>query len=204
MNVQLSTIITSALTAGVVTLIIEWGFKPRLEARKERLLEIHRKRREFKAHLLRILVNTGKWSNYEYPDGCDDWRRERTTEEMERGLQQIDDATRFMADDYIEIAVTYPKAFSDLTSRYMGIARGLQLSDRTNDEKMAALKEVTEPFYTLLCFRYWRFISRAKALIQLRKVMERYQTERTTTAAGVAVERSPRTDVVIDQAGDGD
>lgn len=44
--VDTATILTSAGVAGTVTLLVEYAAKPHLEARKERILERHRRRRE--------------------------------------------------------------------------------------------------------------------------------------------------------------
>jgi hypothetical protein len=48
------TVAVSAAVSGLVALAIEYAAKPRLEARKEELLELHRRRRELKAMLLKI------------------------------------------------------------------------------------------------------------------------------------------------------
>lgn len=44
--VDAATILTSAGVAGTVTLLVEYAAKPHLEARKERILDRHRRRRE--------------------------------------------------------------------------------------------------------------------------------------------------------------
>jgi hypothetical protein len=46
----------------VVALGIEWLAKPRLEARKERILQLHRVRRTFEADVLAVLANSAKLS----------------------------------------------------------------------------------------------------------------------------------------------
>lgn len=51
----MQTVFISALTAGAVTLLIEYVAKPRLEVRKDRVLEAHRLRREFMTRLLQFI-----------------------------------------------------------------------------------------------------------------------------------------------------
>jgi len=58
------TVAVSAAVSGLVALGIEYAAKPRLEARKEELLELHRRRRELKAMLLKIMTLSAMWAPY--------------------------------------------------------------------------------------------------------------------------------------------
>jgi hypothetical protein len=55
---QAQTALISAVTAAMVTLLIEFAAKPRLEARKDRVLELHRERRKLMAKLLILPYET--------------------------------------------------------------------------------------------------------------------------------------------------
>lgn len=55
--VQAQTALISALTAVVITMIVEYFAKPGLEARKDRILDTHRARRETATQLLNLTAN---------------------------------------------------------------------------------------------------------------------------------------------------
>lgn len=55
---QAQTALISAVTAALVTMLIEFAAKPRLEARKDRVLELHRERRKLMAKLVVLPYET--------------------------------------------------------------------------------------------------------------------------------------------------
>jgi hypothetical protein len=94
------TVAVSGLVSGVVALGIEWAAKPRLEARKERLLEVYRTRRELKGNLLRVMMITGKWKQFDpLPGLMSEEEIGRLGSEAARGPQELDEITRTMADN---------------------------------------------------------------------------------------------------------
>ncbi len=60
MDSVIVTVAISALVSGVVALGIEWAAKPRLDARKEYILERYRVQRELEGNLLTIMMITSK------------------------------------------------------------------------------------------------------------------------------------------------
>jgi hypothetical protein len=64
------TVLVSVLVSALVALGIEYAAKPRIEARKELLLEGYRRRRELLGHLDTISMIAGSWS--ELPAGVRD------------------------------------------------------------------------------------------------------------------------------------
>ena len=83
-------VLISALTAAVVALGIELIAKPRMDARKERILEDHRSRLRFEARLLRITVMSATWEQFEMPPGASDETRRKLEDEQARTLLQLD------------------------------------------------------------------------------------------------------------------
>ena len=55
--VQAQTALISAVTAAVITMVVEYLAKPGLEARKDRILEVHRARRETATQLLNLIAS---------------------------------------------------------------------------------------------------------------------------------------------------
>ena len=100
-------VLISALTSAVVALGIEWIAKPRMDARKERILEDHRSRLRFEAWLLRITVMSATWEQFEMPPGASDETRSTLENEQARALRQLDEITQSSTDDLGSYAGTY-------------------------------------------------------------------------------------------------
>jgi hypothetical protein len=183
-----NTILTAALTSGVVTLGIEWLFKPRLEARKERLLELHRKRHTFEAQMATILINIAKWSALELPDGLSETVSARLAEDKDAAEQKIESVAAAMNDEIFDVTFAYAtKRIRDLIIRYIFAVRLVQQSDRTQEEKWAILLDLTQAAHTWLFSRLWRARSRGKAMFHLVKALD------ALTATGVIEARTDGT-----------
>lgn len=175
-----NTVLISALTSSLVALGIEWFAKPRLEARKERLLRLHHARQTFEANVLTVLANSAKVSaaaGQRLPyDPKKEGTRRAFREEIARAVQQIDHATIEMSDNLAAYGLNYPTArIQNLIVRYVATARGTQLSSRTQVEKAEALTEITAPLHTWLFTRWWRFKSRYRAFMELPKTLAKYE-----------------------------
>lgn len=169
----LSTIVVAALTSGTVTLGIEWVFKPRLEARKERLLEHHRKRRTFASQMHTIMVNIAKWSSLDLPSERPDTVTMLLTQDREAAERRIDAAITAMNDDAFDIVTPYAtQRIRDLVLRYIFNTRMIQLSDRTRADKWTLLQILTQDTHTWLFGGTWRFWSRGKAMLHLMKTLD--------------------------------
>jgi hypothetical protein len=59
MNATASTVVSAVLTALLTTLLVEYFAKPWLDARKERILEDHRRRRDLQRLLVDLAVRRG-------------------------------------------------------------------------------------------------------------------------------------------------
>jgi hypothetical protein len=94
-----SNLVSSAVVAGVVTIGLEWVAKPRMDARKERILETIRSSRKFENNLLKLEVTAGMWAQHQYPPNATRATKEAIDVERQRAFQQIDDTTREMVDD---------------------------------------------------------------------------------------------------------
>jgi hypothetical protein len=69
-SINWDTVSTAGATALVVTLVVEYVAKPRLEARKEAILDALRSRREVQALVLRMTVAAQRYAE-DMPDGVD-------------------------------------------------------------------------------------------------------------------------------------
>jgi hypothetical protein len=113
------TVLVSALVSALVALGIEYAAKPRIEARKELLLEGYRRRRELLGHLDTISMIAASWS--ELPAG-----------ERDRQWQRLAAMTETMFDNAWLYAASYRRVFRqfgrpsafDLIGSYLYTARG--------------------------------------------------------------------------------
>lgn len=56
---EIGTIVSAVITAVLTTLVVEYAAKPQLEARKERILDIWRRRRELQRRLTDLSLYVG-------------------------------------------------------------------------------------------------------------------------------------------------
>ncbi|MGW3959121.1 hypothetical protein ACWED2_04815 [Amycolatopsis sp. NPDC005003] len=184
MTATLTTILISALTSGVVALGVEWLFKPRLEARKERLLELHRKRRTFEAQMTTILVNIAKWSALELPAGMSETVASRLAEDRAAAVLQIEEIAAAMNLEIFDVVFAYPaQRIRDIIIRYVYAIWLVQQSDRTQDEKWEIFLDLTQAAHTWLFSRYWRAPSRTKAMFHLMKSLDTLSDNGVTNTA---------------------
>lgn len=181
MTETLSTVVVAALTSGTVALGVEWVFKPRLEARKERLLEFHRKRRTFSSQMTTIMVNIAKWSGRDLPNERPDTVIVLLTQDREAAGRTIDAAIEGMNDDAIEIAAPFAAPIRYLVLRYIFNARMIQLSDRTLADKWGILRELTEDAHTWLFGGVWRFRTRGNAMHRLTRALDDLEARKVAT-----------------------
>jgi hypothetical protein len=164
MSDTLTTVLVSALTSGAVALGTEWAFKPRTEARKERLLELHRKRRELGRHMMTILTNAAKWASLD----MDDTTKAQLAGEISRSDQAIEYATRTMNDELDEIAFSYTtRRIKNSVVGYIFAVRMVQISGRIRTDKLQLLKDITEPAHVWLFGSRWRPVARVLAMQRL-------------------------------------
>jgi hypothetical protein len=69
------TVLVSALVSALAALGIEYAAKPRIEARKELLLEGYRRRRELLGHLDTVSMIAGSWSGLPAGERDRQWQR---------------------------------------------------------------------------------------------------------------------------------
>lgn len=177
----LSTVLIAALTSGVVAFGIEWLFKPRLEARKERLLELHRKRRAFESQMTTIMVNIAKWSAVELPGRLPENVASRLMRDKTAAEQQVDAAISAMNEDIFDVVFAYAtQRIRNLIIRYIFVVRLVLLSDRAQPDRWSILLDLTQSAHAWLFSRFWRFRSRWKALFHLMKALDELSAARAT------------------------
>ncbi len=171
------TVLVSTLVSALVALGIEYTAKPQLEARREHLLEVYRRRRELLGYLDTISTIAGAWS--ELPAG-----------ERDRQWQRLAAMTETMLDDAWLYATSYRRVFRqfgrpsafDLIGSYVYTARGIFLADRPQAEVVGALGELTGPLSALLSAG-WRVRTRLRAPSQMSAMLAKYTGRGPESAA---------------------
>jgi hypothetical protein len=170
-----TTILVSALTSGVVTLGLEWLVKPRLEARKLVLLDLHQKRHLFMRNMMAILADISKWSGYEDPEGISEPVRQRLNDDRRKAIRRIDDAIQAMNDDATNLALSHPTRHNkNLIAGYIFAVYFINVSNRSTTEKWQKIQELTELTYNWRFARFWKFRTRMKAMFNLMALLKDY------------------------------
>jgi hypothetical protein len=173
-DVDASTILTAAITSAFVSLGIEWAAKPRLEARKERILQGHRAREAFRRDVIQVSVRAAKL-NQPWPRSGTEEQRRALRDEKQRIYEQMEAATQTIADTVADYCLTYPTArIRNLISWYAAVVHGIVISDRTQADQAAIVRELSESLYDMLFVRWWHLLHRERQMRELKTVLQKY------------------------------
>lgn len=146
----MSTILVSVITSSVVALGIEWLAKPRLEARKEKILERYRALVQVGRLLASIMTMASKLSNSSFPSGLNELSRRALREEYERTNENIVSAIRSLEEATLAVALFMNGRIHAVLISYVGYSLGVALSDATWMDKGTKLVECTYPLLNVL------------------------------------------------------
>jgi hypothetical protein len=149
-NVNLSNVLVSALTSGFVALGVEWLAKPRLEARKERILRRHRAVGEIQRCLSSILVSAAKLQGSRMPKDLRGENRAAWLKEFREAEELVQASAKNLEDSLLDAALTLPSRIVRVLSVYRGFVTGVAISDKTMEEKGRLLNEHTAPILDAL------------------------------------------------------
>lgn len=154
-----NTVLTSVVTAIVVTLLVEYAAKPRLEARKERILDIVRARRELGAALIPIAQAADMLLADPLAEPLKDAPRElreKFRAERQRGYDRMQGQIQQLMDNVGRYAGCYPSLHMNLVMRFVMCAWGVMISLRTQHEQARIIKALVEQMATALEPSLWR------------------------------------------------
>jgi hypothetical protein len=174
-----ATILVSAATAVFTGLLVS----PRMEARNRRVQAVHQARDKFSDSALTILSACTRLRNAPLPARASEDVLARLQGERERWWAQLEEATRFLVDHYETFALSYPGArFKDLIVRYCAWCRGILLSERSEEEKLRQLWDLTSPVQTVFFARRWRLITFTAAVRELQQRLDALEAADRTGA----------------------
>jgi hypothetical protein len=162
-------------TAVVLTLILEYFFKPFLEARKQRHLENLRTRQELLAALVSLTMSAKIYVT-EVPDDIDPVLRQAFKDERARHYGRLKSTVSDLFDNAGRYAKVYPALLSDDLIAYLACLHGVMLSRRPKHRQADIIQAMGVPAATVLDPRPWRLIGCMRARDELMRLIA--QTER--------------------------
>lgn len=147
----------TALVAAFVTLSIEWAAKPRLEARKERILERARASRRVRQTLANLVRSAASWPSPEM------WVE--APSEAERRLEAVRAMARNLEEADVDWAVSTDSGALHALSSLAGFVQGSLFNvsgSRRGEAAAAAIREVASPLLDWISTPRWRTLRRRK------------------------------------------
>jgi hypothetical protein len=131
-GVSLGSLLAAALVSAAVALGVEWLAKPRLEARKERILRRYQARDDVWRALDDILFAAAYMKNIQArPD------------DVQAAAERIVPAVRSLEEAFREVMPFTAAGHIALLASYVGMVRATMMSDRTSHEKGRLLFDCT-------------------------------------------------------------
>ncbi|MFI6269321.1 hypothetical protein [Micromonospora zamorensis] len=158
----------------IVTLGIEYAAKPRLEARKERILAAHRSRRELSAALTAIGLSA-TYLAIDVPKDADQHVRETLRVERQRQYERMREHAQAMADNMDRHAGTFHSIPMKIVMSYIGTVQGIMLSARTRHDKAQQILDLTGQMALILDGRWWQVVARVRSLWKFQELVQRSQ-----------------------------
>lgn len=156
-----ASLIASSIIAALTTLIVEYVAKPRLEARKDRILETFRERRIALKDVKKAAHLAGRLSTYKHGDGLPE-----LAERANKIAEELDSLTVSVYE-----ALYAPEDVEDEWSRVTASINGFTITFRRTkpDEKswkeFGAATDLLQPFAILFSTPRWKW-RRRKILIR--------------------------------------
>ena len=145
----------------VTTVLVNLTVGPRLAARSKRIQAVHDSRDRFGDYVLDILAVCTNLQTVVDSRSVGGEVASQLQQERKRWEDEIDEATAWLADHWQRFALSYLGSLDlrELIVKYVGGARGVWLSNRSLDERVRMVKEMTEPIQTIFFTRRWRVVS---------------------------------------------
>jgi hypothetical protein len=163
---NMTDLLTSASVAAAVTLVIEYSAKPRLEARKDRILERERSKRRAAQLLLEVTQIAGQLG-YRDESARDPEMRRKLAEHATQLRQRLVQISNELVSLTPAFALELPEAVRTSLALAMGHIKGAAISSKLNAEVADELTAVASPVADYLAA--YRLISKGLALHRIRQ-----------------------------------
>ena len=154
------TFVLSVVIALAIIVVGSYTVLPRANARVKKIEAAHMDRDRFNSHEKTILAACEKLTATATSPETSYSTVQRLRGERERWLAQIDEATMWIVDNVERFAPTYINValgYRDLLARYSFLVRMVWISERSEEERLGLVKELTEPIHLIFFVRTgWR------------------------------------------------
>ncbi len=182
-NINWDTVATAAVTAVVVTLLVEYAAKPRLEARKERIVAAVRTRRELVELLVSIGV-TAQHLGHELPAGREPEVVSIVRKQRARNYEQMETAIMRVFDDIGRYAAVYPARLQEVLSAYLGCVVGVVISRRSQHAQARIVADFAPLITTAMQPpRLWRVRGWVRSVDAVQAMVRQVEQDSEETAA---------------------
>ncbi|MCG5462889.1 hypothetical protein MED01_001001 [Micromonospora sp. MED01] len=175
-NINWDTVATSVAAAVFTTLAIEYTAKPWLEARKDRILEGMRGRRELLATIIKIALPAAFLTEHLPPSTPADMRQ-RLLEGRRQQYEVMRDQIQHLFENTGRYGGLYPGPVRDLVIRYILCIQGLAWSRRTQNDQARIVRALTAELALVLDGPRRHAPARLRAMRELDKLIRETETD---------------------------
>lgn len=165
---RFDTALIAAITSAVVALAIEWAAKPRLEARKDRILEYAKARREILLQLSLITMSAASL-NADISE-LDSAERRKLLSVLDEQRASVVAASGTIQQALAVVGFKTRPQIREVIARTIGLTRGIAISEKLREQAAAELMAVSSLALDLYHAPRWRFLYRRKLLARARQV----------------------------------
>lgn len=171
---MLSILAVAVLTSLVTVLALAFTVQPRLEARNRRIQEAHKERDAFGGAVLGILVKCSRVAALDQMPDIPEPVASRLAADRDRWIGGLEGHTQHLVDSIAPIS--YMPPFGDLLAAYGAHARAVWISERSEDRKLAVLRDLSAEVQSLVFAAWWRRPGRRRAEGRLRALLEKLES----------------------------
>jgi hypothetical protein len=168
---------------------VEYAAKPRLEARKERILGALRSRRELSAAITSIAM-PAVFLSIDMPKDATGEIRDHLLAERKRQYERMRDQAQALVDSMDRHAGTFSAQAMKLVMSYISTVQGVMLSTRTRHDKARLVHDLSKQIAMILDGRWWQTPARVRAVWELDRLVKRSQDHDGDEAVGERQEMS--------------
>ncbi|MFG1872067.1 hypothetical protein [Micromonospora arborensis] len=148
-SIEWNTVATAGATAVFVTLAVEYIAKPAVEARKERILEDARLRRDLVTAIMDLTLSATILTT-DVPVDASASVKQSLRDERRRHYDRMRTRIDALHDDAGRYARAYQGAKRSAAQRYLACVKGLVLSERTRYQQADVVRSLAVPVVTIL------------------------------------------------------
>ncbi|WP_123827005.1 hypothetical protein [Micromonospora globispora] len=167
-----TSVVAAACTAVFVTLAVGYLAKPSLEARKERILQQHKARRNGRTQLLRIRELGIRLSAHRRIPKASTSNRALHREIYAEFNKELPDAVKKFDEAFQEIAPSLPRLIYSAVTGYLGVVKAIAMSEGSWSHKGSNISLATLPMIDVWDTPRWRCIRLRRRVRQLELVLD--------------------------------